>query len=84
MRARIAATIWPATVATAAPATSIRGMPSRPKIKMGSSTMLMMAPTSWVHMAKKVRPVDWSSRSKQNWQKTPTEQPRQMVAYWVP
>ena len=42
--------------------------------------MLMMAPVSWVIMARVVRPVDWSSRSKQNWLKMPTDSPRQMEA----
>ena len=42
--------------------------------------MLMRAPVSWVHMARKVRPVDCSNRSKQNWPKMPMEQPRQMEA----
>ena len=79
-RAAAAATICPATVAMAAPATSIRGRPNQPKIRMGSSTMLMRAPVSWVHMARKVRPVDCRRRSKQNWPKMPMEQPRQMEA----
>ena len=66
------------TVATAAPATSSRGAPHSPKIRMGSMTMLMTAPISWVHMARVVRPVDCSSRSKQNWLKMPMERPRQI------
>ena len=46
--------------------------------------MLVTAPISWVHMARVVRPVDCSSRSKQNWLNIPMERPRQTVAYWVP
>ena len=49
-RPRIAATICPVTVASAAPATSILGKPNRPKIMMGSRMMLMMAPVAWVNM----------------------------------
>ena len=41
----------PATVAAAAPAASMRGKPNSPKIRMGSMTMLVRAPTSWVIMA---------------------------------
>ena len=47
---RQAARIWPRTVARAAPATSIRGKPNSPKIRMGSMMMLIMAPTAWVIM----------------------------------
>ena len=84
IRPTIAATICPTTVATAAPATPIRGAPHSPKIRMGSMTMLMMAPNSWVHMARLVRPVDCSSRSKQNWLKIPTERPKQIRVYCTP
>ena len=40
--------------------------------------LMINAPASCVVMESSVRPVDCSSRSKQNWQKMPTEQPRQM------
>ena len=50
----------------------------------GSMIILVSAPTSWVHMASVVRPVDWSSRSKQNWLNTPTDNPRQIRVYCVP
>ena len=46
--------------------------------------MLITAPVSCVTMARVVRPVDCSSRSKQNWLKIPMDSPRQMVAYSVP
>ena len=62
----------------AAPATSSLGKPRRPKIKMGSITMLMAAPTIWEIMESLVRPVACSSRSRQNWLKRPMEAPRQM------
>ena len=61
-----AATICPATVAMAAPATPRLGRPKRPKIKMGSRIMLMMAPSTWVHMDSTVRPVACSIRSAVN------------------
>ena len=41
---RQAAMICPITVAMAAPATSKRGKPNNPKIRMGSRMMLMPAP----------------------------------------
>ena len=41
-----AAITCPVTVATAAPATSRRGIPNMPKIRMGSRIILMMAPVS--------------------------------------
>ena len=66
IRPMTAAVICPMTVAAAAPATSIRGKPNRPKIRIGSRMMLMTAPMSWVIMEYSVRPVDCSSRSKQN------------------
>ena len=50
VRANSAPQIWPMTVARAAPATSIRGKPNRPKMRMGSRMMLMMAPVAWVIM----------------------------------
>ena len=62
--ARTAATIWPNTVAAAAPATPISGKPNRPKIMIGSKMILRMAPVPWVNMVYMVRPVDWSSFSK--------------------
>ena len=43
---RMAATIWPITVATAAPATPM----SRVKMQMGSKMMLITAPNPWVSM----------------------------------
>ena len=46
--------------------------------------MLITAPSSWVHMARLVRPVDCSSRSKQNWLKMPTDRPRQIRVYCTP
>ena len=76
IKAATAARHWPTTVATAAPITSSRGKPSRPKMRMGSRTMLVTAPRIWVHMDRWVRPVDWSSRSKVNWQNRPMEQHR--------
>ena len=48
--ARPAATHWPRTVATAAPATPMAGKPNQPKMNTGSSTMLMTAPVAWVIM----------------------------------
>ena len=66
------------TVATAAPATSMRGKPSQPKMRIGSKMMLMTAPAICVYMASFVRPVDCSSRSKQNCAKMPIDAPRQI------
>ena len=42
------ATICPITVATAAPATPIRGTPKYPKIKIGSKIILTTAPVPCV------------------------------------
>ena len=39
---------WPITVAAAAPATPILGIPNMPKIRMGSRMMLITAPVSWL------------------------------------
>ena len=66
------------TVASAAPATSMRGKPSQPKIRIGSRIMLITAPVICVYMASFVRPVDCSSRSKQNCAKMPMDAPRQI------
>ena len=49
MRARNMATIWPNTVAAAAPCIPIFGTPNRPKIRMGSSIILMML--SLIHIS---------------------------------
>ena len=76
----MAAMICPATVAMAAPLTSSRGRPNQPKIRIGSSTMLMTAPISCVIIESFVRPVDCSSRSKQNCAKMPNEKIRQIDA----
>ena len=78
-RPRHAETIWPSTVAMAAPLTPMAGKPSRPKIKIGSMMMLMTAPVICVIMESEVRPVACKNRSKQNWKKMPNEQPTQMV-----
>ena len=48
--AKSMATICPNTVAAAAPWMPILGNPIRPKIRMGSRMMLMMAPVPWVIM----------------------------------
>ena len=74
-----APTIWPMTVAAAAPATPIRGKGPRPKMSTGSMTMLMTAPTPWVHMVRAVLPVDWSRRSNMTLRKRPAEQAQQIV-----
>lgn len=50
--------ICPVTVAMAAPATPSAGKPNSPKIMMGSSTMLMAAPASWLTIVRFVRPVE--------------------------
>ena len=60
---RQAAMICPITVAMAAPATSKRGKPNNPKIRMGSRMMLIPAPKIWVNMVRTVRPVDCKIRS---------------------
>ena len=49
-----------------------------PKIKMGSRIMLIMAPSTWVHIERTVRPVAWSIRSAVNCRKIPMDTPRQM------
>ena len=54
---------WPMTVATAAPVVPDNASPQKPKMKMGSSTMLTTAPMSWLVMLRLVRPVAASSFS---------------------
>ncbi len=71
--------IWPATVATAAPATSSRGKPNSPKIRMGSKIRLMTEPVPWMTMAYTVRPVAWTSRSVATDMKIPMLHPAIMV-----
>ena len=60
---------WPMMVATAAPATPIFS----PKMKMGSRMMLMIAPSPWVYILSRERPVPCSSRSYMIWQNIPSE-----------
>ena len=50
MAAKTMATICPNTVAAAAPRIPMAGTPRSPKIRIGSSMMLMMAPVPWVIM----------------------------------
>ena len=52
------------TVASAAPVTPIFGAPRRPKIRIGSRIILVIAPQSWDVMLKIVLPVEVSSLSK--------------------
>ena len=51
-----AATIWPATVAIAAPAMPSRGSPSSPKMSSGSSTMFVTAPRIWAIIGVRISP----------------------------
>lgn len=74
----------PITVAMAAPATPMAGMPNHPKIKMGSSTMLMMAPVPCVNIVSVVRPVEASSFSNAICTNRPMEITLQMRKYAVP
>ena len=57
------AIICPITVANAAPATPISGSPNRPKIKIGSRIILIMAPSPCVNIVITVLPVACSIRS---------------------
>jgi len=54
---KIMAMICPPTVAIAAPATPMAGMPNMPKMRMGSRMMLLTAPTSWKIMGQIILPV---------------------------
>jgi len=69
------------TVATAAPMTSIRGKPKRPKIRMGSKHILKTAPTICGIMARSVRPVDCRRRSPQICPKSGKQKPMQTFRY---
>ena len=60
--ASASAVICPMTVAAAAPFTPKAGAPQRPKIRIGSSTMLSSAPTSCDAIESAVRPVDCKRR----------------------
>ena len=60
-------------VAAAAPATPMRGMPNRPKIRIGSRMMLRIAPSPWLTIVSTVRPVLCSVRSKWIWKNRPTQ-----------
>ena len=71
-------THWPMTVASAAPATSIRGKGPRPKMRMGSKMMLVTAPTAWEIMDWTVRPVAWRMRSSVTAPNSPMLTPQQM------
>ena len=84
MRAMTIATIWPNTVAAAAPWIPSFGKPASPKIRTGSRKMLMMAPVPWVIMLKKVRPVDCRMRSNIISPKIPKLNTQQICRYWVP
>ena len=61
------------TVAMAAPATPICGIPNKPKIMIGSSMMLMIAPVICEAILKIVLPVDCRSRSDMTWNMSPRE-----------
>ena len=75
---------WPRIVASAAPATPMRGIPNRPKIRIGSSTMLMTVPTSWLYMVSTVRPVLCSRRSKRICMNRPRQPTVTMPVYITP
>ena len=81
---RIEATTWPMTVAMAAPATPSFGAPSRPKIRIGSKMILMMAPVACEIMEYTVRPVDCSIRSNVIWNCRPMQQQSTMLRYVEP
>ena len=53
-----AASDWPMTVAIAAPATPIGLIPNIPKIKIGSSTIFVNAPTIWAIIGVFISPCD--------------------------
>ena len=72
-------TVWPMTVARAAPATSIRGRGPRPKMRMGSRMMFTTAPAAWEIMDWKVRPVAWRIRSRVTAPNRPMLRAQQMV-----
>ena len=80
-RARKNATIWPMTVATAAPATPMAGIPKPPKINSGSNIMFNTAPMPWVIMVYMVRPVAWRRRSNRISPKRPKENRVQICKY---
>ena len=61
------------TVATAAPVTPIFGKPIRPKIRIGSRMIFVIAPHNWEVILKMVLPVEVSSRSKQICASSPIE-----------
>ena len=82
--ATMQATHCPITVATAAPVTPIFGAPRRPKIRIGSRMMLVMAPHSWEVMLKMVFPVDVSRRSKKNCPSRPKENIITVLRYSTP
>ena len=54
-----AASTWPDTVAKAAPATPSAGAGPRPKIRIGSSTILAAAPAIWANMFRRMLPRAW-------------------------
>ena len=54
-----AATICPATVATAAPEIPISGSPSNPKMSSGSSTMFVTAPIICAIIGRRILPSAW-------------------------
>ena len=74
-----AATICPNTVATAAPAIPMRGIPKYPKIRIGSRMILMIAPVDWVIIVYMVLPVACSSLSKVVCRKIPIPATQQIV-----
>ena len=82
--ARIAAHIWPVTVAIAAPATPIFGIPNKPKINIGSRMILIIAPVDCVIIVNIVRPVDWRILSKPICIKIPNDISRQILVYSIP
>lgn len=77
-------TIWPVTVAIAAPSVSILGSPNHPKIKIGSRIKLVMDAADSVNKNSPDRPLAMTKRSNTHCPICPKENSIHTVRYCLP
>ena len=77
-------TNWPMTVASAAPAVSIRGRPNQPKIKIGSRIRFVSDAAESVKIKRCAFPLAMTNRSKTHCPIWPRDAIIQILKYWMP
>ena len=66
-------TIWPITVAIAAPVTPSFGIPNQPNINIGSRIIFKIAPIICEIVGNNIFPVAWKTFSKVSWKNKENE-----------